>query len=249
MGVTSAGRIRFPGRLGEALIPSRSPIRSGTGYAQNVDIRPLTPGRFADLAALFEEGGDPKWCWCVYFRFRGRDWTNSTAAQNRAALETLAERTDPAPGLIAYRDGRAVGWVSLGPREDYERIVHSKVLAAVDDVPVWSIVCFVVSRRARGQGVAAVLLDAAIDYARGHGATTLEAYPVDTSAGRIPAANAYRGALSMFERAGFTVVDRRQWNASTPVRPIVRLALERDRAPGDAASAERPSERDTTSSG
>jgi hypothetical protein len=29
----------------------------------------------------------------------------------------------------------------------------------------------------------------------------------------------------MFERAGFTVVERRQWNAASPVRPIVRLTL------------------------
>ena len=26
----------------------------------------LTPERFMDLAALFEEGGDPKWCWCQW---------------------------------------------------------------------------------------------------------------------------------------------------------------------------------------
>ena len=30
---------------------------------------------------------------------------------------------------------------------------------------------------------------------------------------RIPAANAFHGTLAMFERAGFTVVERRQWNA------------------------------------
>jgi GNAT superfamily N-acetyltransferase len=189
-----------------------------------IDVRPLTPDRFADLAALFEEGGDPKWCWCTYFRFRGRDWSNSTAAGNRAALRGFAER-DLAPGLVAYRDDRAVGWVSLAPREDYERLASSKILAPLDDTPVWSIVCFVVSRGVRGQGIAAALLDAAIEFARTHGATTLEAYPVDTSAGRVPAANAFHGTLGMFERAGFTVVERRQWNATTPVRPIVRMQL------------------------
>jgi GNAT superfamily N-acetyltransferase len=201
-------------------MPKREPQPSTTG----LDIRPLTPDRFADLAALFEEGGDPKWCWCVYFRFRGRDWTNATSRENREALEDLTHR-DLAPGLVAYRDDRAVGWVSLAPREDYERLAYSKVLAPVDDTPVWSIVCFVVSRRVRGQGVAAALLDAAIEFARAHGATTLEAYPVDSGAGRVPAANAFGGPLAMFEKAGFTVVVRRQWSATTPVRPIVRLAV------------------------
>ncbi len=108
-------------------------------------------------------------------------------------MEKLAEREDVAPGLLGYRDDRVVGWVSLGPREDYRRLASSKILAPVDDTPVWSIVCFVVSRRARGQGVAIELLAAAIDYARDHGATMLEAYPVDTTDGRVPAANAYHG--------------------------------------------------------
>jgi GNAT superfamily N-acetyltransferase len=192
--------------------------------AAQVDVHPLTRERFPDLASLFEQGGDPKWCWCTYFRFRGRDWSNSTAAGNRAALEAFAGR-ELAPGLVAYRHGRAVGWVSLAPRDDYERLTFSKVLAPVDDTPVWSIVCFVVSRKVRGQGVAAALLDAAIEYARARGATTLEAYPVDTGDGRVPAANLFHGTLAMFERAGFTVVERRQWNASTPVRPIVRRVL------------------------
>ncbi len=199
--------------------------------AEELEILPLTAARFPDLTGLFEEGGDPKWCWCTWFRVRGRSWSNSTAAGNRAALERLAsgQNEHPAAGLVAYRDGRAVGWVSLGPREDYERLAYSKVLAPLDDAPVWSIVCFVVSRRARGKGVAAALLDAAVAYARDRGATMLEAYPIDATAGRVPAANAFHGTLSMFAAAGFEVVARRQFNASTPVSPIVRLEISGDR--------------------
>ena len=191
-----------------------------------LEIVPLTSSRFGDLAALFEEGGDPKWCWCTYFRVRGRSWANATRESNRKELEGLAAidpDDHPSPGLLAYRDGRVIGWVSLGPREDYDRLAYSKVLAPVDDAPVWSIVCFVVSRRSRGKGVAAALLDAAIAHAQAHGASILEAYPVDTGEGRVSAASAFQGTLSMFERAGFRVVARRQYNASAPVRPIVRL--------------------------
>ena len=126
---------------------------------------------------------------------------------------------------MAYRDGRAVGWVSLAPRPAFDRLNHAKVLAPVDDQPVWSIVCFVVSRTARGKGVATALLDGAIEWARGQGATLLEAYPTDTAGRKIPAANAYHGTLSMFESAGFEVVARRQFNRTTAVRPIVRRQL------------------------
>ena len=192
-----------------------------------LEIHPLTPDRLADLAELFGQGGDPKWCWCAWYRLRNLDFSNATAESNSAVLEAAVDSTaaeDRAPGLVAYRDGEAIGWVSLGPRDDYERLQHSKVLAPVDDAPVWSIVCFVVARRSRGQGVATALLDAAVEYARAHGATLLEAYPVDTSDGRVPAASAFKGTLTMYERAGFQVVATRQANRTTAPRPIVRRA-------------------------
>lgn len=192
-----------------------------------IDIQPLMPDRLPDLATLFEQGGDPKWCWCTWFRFRGRDFTNSTGEQNRADFESAATALAPAraPGLIAYQDHVAVGWTSLGPRADFDRLTHARVLAPLDDVPVWSIVCFVVGRQARGQGIGRGLLDAAIEYAREHGATTLEAYPVDTEARRITSANAAGGTLRMFLAAGFEVAAWRQANARTTPRPIVRRSL------------------------
>ncbi len=194
----------------------------------DLEFRPLTPETWDALATLFAEGGDPKFCWCAFWRQRGLDWSNSTAERNRALLRRLAERQEIAPGLVAFRGERAVGWVSVGPREDYERLEHSKVLARVDDRPVWSIVCFVVSRRERGRGVAAALLEAAGDYARDHGARLLEAYPVDTSGGgRVPSATVYTGTLGMFERAGFEVIATRQPNQATRPRPIVRRVIGR----------------------
>ena len=195
-----------------------------------LEFHPLTRDRLADLASLFGQGGDPKWCWCSFFRVRNADFSNATPETNRRVLEDAVDTTAAYgrnPGLIAYREGEAIGWVSVGPRDDYERLKHSKVLAPIDDKPVWSIVCFVVSRKARKQGVARALLDAAVEYARQHGATLLEAYPVETDGARVPAAHAYKGTVGMFERAGFEVAERRQFNRSSPVRPIVRRRVRR----------------------
>jgi GNAT superfamily N-acetyltransferase len=107
----------------------------------------------------------------------------------------------------------------------------------VDDKPVWSIVCFVVGKKARGRGVATRLLDAGVDYARGHGARLLEAYPVDVAEGqRIASADAYRGTLTMFERAGFKVADWRTTPSTRTSRPIVRRAVRRRRQPVPTSS-------------
>jgi GNAT superfamily N-acetyltransferase len=191
--------------------------------ASGIEIVPLTPDRWADVSALFDEGGDPKTCSCMFWRVRSKDWSFGSAAEAREGFHELVEANhDPAPGLLAYADGRAVGWVSVAPRDDYRRLVSSRVRPKLDDVPVWSIVCFVVSRAARGQGLTTRLLDAAMDYAVARGAPALEAYPVDPGDGHVPAAVGYTGLLSTFLAAGFEVVHEIDSPQATVRRVIVR---------------------------
>jgi GNAT superfamily N-acetyltransferase len=190
-----------------------------------IRIVPLTADTWPALAGLFEEGGDPRWCWCQFWRVPGTDFTTSNVEGNREGLRSLIGRPI-APGLVALEpDGRAVGWVSLGPRDDFERLERSRARPRLDDVPVWSIVCFVVSRRVRRRGHAARLLGAAVDYARAHGAPALEAYPVDTELGKPTAAKLYTGSLSTFLRAGFVVAREVVSPGATVARAIVRLDL------------------------
>ena len=191
--------------------------------ASSIEIVPLTRDRWADVTALFDEGGDPRTCSCMFWRVRSKDWSFADAAEAREAFRSLVEAAgDPAPGLLAYADGRPVGWVSVAPREDYGRLANSRVRPKLDEVPVWSIVCFVVSRSARGQGLTTRLLDAAMDYAVERGAPALEAYPVDVGDGRVPAAVGYTGLLSTFLAAGFHVVHQIDSPQATVRRVIVR---------------------------
>lgn len=204
----------------------------------------LTSETWPLLEALFREGGDPRWCWCQYWRLRSKDFGALKVTELRERLRVQAD-TDLPPGLVALDgergDVRAVGWVSLGPRTDYERIVRSKVIPTIDDRPVWSIVCFAVSSTARGRGVARALLDAAIDFARERGAEAMEAYPVVVDAGEgIHPESAFTGTLPMFKRAGFTVVAERASDpsASRP-RVVVRRELrgESERVSADSVAS------------
>lgn len=187
-------------------------------------VHPLTPDRWADLEAVFEARGCSvaRGCWCMYYRVRGKGaYTrpgDEQRARSKAALEALAA-ADPPPGLLGYLGPTPVGWVSLGPRQDYAKLAHSPTMKPVDDQPVWSVVCFVVPSGYRRQGVAAALLAGAIDYARRRGVRLLEAYPVDKaqpSASDAP----WFGSKRLFDDAGFEEVARRK-----PARPVVRLKL------------------------
>ena len=190
-----------------------------------VQVRPLTAETWDALAELFREGGDPRWCWCQYWRLRSKDMAAAKVPQLRERLHEQALSTEP-PGLVAFDGDRAVGWVSLGPRTDFERIVRSRVIPTIDDRPVWSIVCFAVASTARGQGVARALLDAAIEHARERGADALEAYPVASADGApIHAEAAFTGTLPMFEGAGFRVVAER---ASDPSSSHQRVVVRRE---------------------
>jgi GNAT superfamily N-acetyltransferase len=83
------------------------------------------------------------------------------------------------------------------------RLVRSRTIPKVDDLPVWSIVCFVVRPGHRRRGIAHALLEGAVAYAASRGAVMVERYPADTGGERISTAFAYVGTTGMFTRAGF----------------------------------------------
>ena len=185
----------------------------------DVVTHPLTPDRWDDLVAVFEGKGCSmaRGCWCMYDRETGRvDPPEGVSASEdrRRRLLALAS-ADPSAGLIAYADGVPVGRVAVAPRAQYPRLVRSPVAKAVDDLPVWSLVCFVVPAPYRGRGVAGALLRGAIAHAA-HGAVALEAYPIDKPE-RSHDTFLWNGVPSTFEREGFVEVARRR-----PERPVLR---------------------------
>jgi len=205
-----------------------------TEGAPRVTTHPLTPERWPDLEAVFGAKGCSmaRGCWCMYYRESGQVEPPAGvkgSEDRRRRLRALVD-ANARPGLVGYRDGAPIGWVALAPRAEYPRLRRSPVAKAVDDVPVWSIVCFVVPPAHRHQGVATGLLHGAIAFARDRGAPALEAYPIDKA---TPGADAWlwNGAMSMYRKAGFVEVARRR-----PERPVVRLAFT---AAGREAGAER----------
>lgn len=184
-----------------------------------ITVVPATPDRWAHIELLFGPNGTSAGCWCMWNRQSAREFEEQRGNPNRDALKDLVEG-DRVPGLLAYLDGEPAGWVSLAPREEFGRIQRSRVTKPVDETPVWSIVCFVIARRLRRQGIASALLDAAVDHAASRGAQAVEGYPVEPRRGEMPDFYAWMGLAEMFQKAGFVEIARR-----SETRPLFRKVL------------------------
>jgi GNAT superfamily N-acetyltransferase len=178
-----------------------------------IEAHPLTPDRWRDFAQLMSLRFDTRHCWCMWPRLT-TDYKLRSGAANRRSMKKVVDDAAAAPGVLAYVDGVPAGWCAVAPREQYPKLDRSRATARVDGAPVWSVVCFSVRRPMRRAGVSRALLTAAIELATRHGATILEAYPVEGTR------NPFRGFSSVFRDAGFEEVARRQ-----PKRPIMRRYL------------------------
>lgn len=178
-----------------------------------------TAARWRDVERLFGDRGACAGCWCMWPRLSAAEFRRGCGAGNKRALRRLVS-TGARPGLIAYQGGAPVGWCAVAPRVAYPRLERSRVMARVDEQPVWSIVCFFVDRTARGTGVTTALLRAAIEHAIRRGAGILEGYPLDSAGKRLADTFAWFGLATAFRRAGFKEVARR-----SRTRPVMRYVI------------------------
>jgi len=191
----------------------------------DVDCHPLSADRWQDLEMLFGPRGATGGCWCMYWRLPRAQFTAHKGAGTKKAFQHLVESGEVV-GVLAYTQGRAVGWCAIAPRERYPVLQRSRLLKRVDEVAVWSVVCFFVSKAFRGKGVTTTLLRAAVDYARQLGASVIEGYPVEPRNPPMPAVFAWTGLASAFRQAGFVEVLRR-----SETRPIMRYVVQDRRGP------------------
>lgn len=130
--------------------------------------------------------------------------------------------------MLAYVGSEPVGWCGFGVRQRMDRLIRSRTIPAVDDLPVWAVFCFTVRTGYRRQGLARALLDGLIAYAREQGAPALEGYPVETLGARIHGTAAYVGTTGMFEDAGFRRVLETDARSARLPRWLMRLDLRDD---------------------
>ncbi|CAN3701591.1 hypothetical protein MMX123_01585 [Microbacterium sp. MM2322] len=188
-----------------------------------IEILPPTGDRFDDAETALDSGDGPE-CQCQWWLLPNGPWKEASVEHRTALFRVELDGPRP-PGLIAYVDGEPAGWVRVGPRIAQPRLLRTRDVTSstaepLDADDVWAVSCFVVRTQHRGRGLTAKLLDAAISTAREAGARVVEGYPLDPKAAKRSSNQLFRGTVSVFEDAGFTVVDRPK-----PDRALVSLTL------------------------
>lgn len=177
---------------------------------------PASPDRLDDLRAVLDETYASRCCWCAYWYRPNADYKAGWGKDNPLTLTEKIEAGEE-PGIIAYVAGEPAAWVSVAPRQAFDRLNRSKNFAPLDGIPVWAVNCFVVARAHRRQGLTTALARFAAEFAFGKGAPGVEAYPIVPST-RSSAGDLFVGTERTFLEAGYREVAR-----PLPRRPIMRL--------------------------
>src|SRR5215510_5427576 len=172
-------------------------MSSAKEAVNNLEFHPVSIDRYADLATFFERHGNLNYCWCMRWRLKSTEFQKAKSKERQNKLQSFIQQKIPV-GVMAYHQDEVVGWCSIAPRETYPFLESSTVLKRIDNLPVWSVVCFFVDPKLRKQNLPVQLLQAATKYAFSQGATIIEGYPVEPY-------KSYRfmGSPSTFEKTGF----------------------------------------------
>ena len=187
----------------------------------NISIKEVTDQNWNDMQELFGEKGAYGGCWCTYFRLKRSEFQSLPKSGRKEMMSEIIS-SGKTPGIMAYMEGKPVGWCSVAPREEFILLSTSRIMKPVDSKPVWSIVCFYIDKKFRRKGVMKSLIGGALKYAEKNHAGIVEAYPVDSGESEYPEPYAYTGLYNAFVDLGFKEVERR-----SPKRPIMRYYLEK----------------------
>jgi GNAT superfamily N-acetyltransferase len=203
--------------VGEALLRLTGPKDRVEQLGDDVTVSPVMPDHLDAWLSFFDHDAfvDRPWiaaCYCLEQHGPMARPAIGSWRENRAAMDALF-RAGKAYGYLAFVGGRPAGWVNAALRRD-----QVYALDRPDDATTITVSCFNVAVPYRGHGLQARLLDRVIADAPGRRAARIEAYPHgEPLAGDVE--GAFRGALSLYESRGFTVIK------DLGARRVVRLTL------------------------
>ena len=176
-----------------------------------IHIKPLMPEHaklFTDYFSNTDFGHAPHWgsCFCRFYHMTcsQEEWKNRSGEANR--LEAIEEiRAGRMKGYLAFDDKKCIGWCNANALDQFP-ILHRDLSQMVGGDNVGCVICFVIHKDYRGQGVARLLLKEATEKFKADGFSSVIALPVDSEGAPE---NRYRGSLNMYRELGFVELGKR----------------------------------------
>ena len=183
-------------------------------------IKALDETTWDAFAALVEcNNGVFGGCWCIGFHSEGADKRTTPALNRERKLERVREGR--AHAALVFDGDSCVGWCQFGAPDEVPRIKNRAMYEKGRSTPSdWRIACNFVGKGHRRRGVATAALAGALDLIAHMGGGTVEGYP--EGAGSVPAGFLFNGALSTYERLGFTrdrKIGKHRWVVTRVVEP------------------------------
>ena len=128
--------------------------------------------RFFDSEA-FKDHRDWKDCYCTYYHYPKIKESVGESKTKREYAQWLI-KNGYMNGYLVYNDKKVVGWCNVGDKENYPRVSGRR---GEGSEGIKSILCFVIQKEYRRQGIARRLVKRVIKDSKKDGTKVIEAYP------------------------------------------------------------------------
>lgn len=170
------------------------------------NVRPLTPDMaetFADYLADLDFSHAPSFagCFCRFYHTdcSEQEYMERPGEKNRKeAVEAI--RNGTMRGYLAFNGEKCIGWLNANALDAYVR-VRDGLIPHVGGMKAGLVICFVIHPEYRGNGVATLLLEHALEGFRKEGYEIVLGLSTQDSA--IPITLQYSGPYPMFLKQGF----------------------------------------------
>jgi ribosomal protein S18 acetylase RimI-like enzyme len=183
-------------------------------------VRSLDAFTWDDFADLVERNnGIYGGCWCIGYHPE----CGQKGVSYRAIKEDRVRTGRAHAALVFDDDGTAQGWCQYGSPEELSNIKHRREYDKDPPPrPDWRIACIYVDKRHRGQGIARMALDGALDQIAQLGGGLIEAISEVTDGRQAQGRFLFSATVELFEDHSFTrgrQVGKHAWIMSKPVQP------------------------------
>ncbi|HEX8496237.1 MAG TPA: GNAT family N-acetyltransferase [Actinomycetales bacterium] len=167
-----------------------------------LSVRALGPATWEVFAELVERNdGVYGGCWCIGYHPECGQRSLSYREVKRDRV--LTGRAHAA--LVVDSEGVAQGWCQYGSPQELPAIKHRRRYEQHPPPPPdWRVTCVFVDRRHRGQGVARLALEGALDLIARGGGGLVEAISEVTAGRQAQGRFLFSGTAELFESQGFT---------------------------------------------